>query len=126
MFASTVFAMGAPQGAAAADGGNMLVQFLPLILMFAVFWFLLIRPQQKRAKAHKEMLSNLKKGDRIITQGGFLGRIIEIDEEQILLECGEAKLRMSRAAVGGVLQDVGNKSDKAEKPAKGADNKEGK
>lgn len=126
MFASTVFAMGAPQGAVPADGGNMLVQFMPLILMFAVFWFLLIRPQQKRAKEHKAMLSNLKKGDRVITQGGFLGRIIEIDDEQILLECGEAKLRMSRVAVGGLLQDATGKNDKAEKSAKAADNKEGK
>ena len=126
MFASTVFAMGAPQGAVPADGGNMLIQFMPLILMFAVFWFLLIRPQQKRAKAHKEMLSNLKKGDRIITQGGFLGRIVEIDDEQILLECGDAKLKLSRVAVGGLLQETNGKSEKAEKPAKVADNKEGK
>lgn len=123
MFASTVFAMGAPQGAAPADGGGMLLQFMPLILMFAVFWFLLIRPQQKRAKAHREMLANLKRGDRIVTQGGFIGRILELDDEQLLLECGEAKLRLSRVAVGGLLQEQNGKTEKA---PKGDDNKEGK
>ena len=126
MFASTVFAMGAPQGGAPADAGGMLFQFMPLILMFAVFWFLLIRPQQKRAKAHREMLSNLKRGDRIITQGGFIGRILEIDEEQILLECGDSKLKLSRAAVGGLLQESNSKAEKSEKPAKGDSTKEGK
>ncbi|WP_300786393.1 preprotein translocase subunit YajC [uncultured Desulfovibrio sp.] len=104
MFHSIAFAMGTPQaGGAPASGTDMLVQFLPLILMFAIFWFLLIRPQQKRAKAHKQMLSELKRGDRIMTSGGFIGRILEIDDEQILLECGEAKLRLNRGAVGAVL-----------------------
>ena len=57
--------MGTPQaGGAAPSGGDMLMQFVPLILMFAIFWFLLIRPQQKRAKAHKQMLAELKRGDQ--------------------------------------------------------------
>ncbi|WP_297227185.1 preprotein translocase subunit YajC [uncultured Desulfovibrio sp.] len=113
MFHSIAFAMGTPQaGGAPASGTDMLVQFLPLILMFAIFWFLLIRPQQKRAKAHKQMLSELKRGDRIMTSGGFIGRILEIDDEQILLECGEAKLRLNRGAVGAVL----DKNGKAEEP----------
>lgn len=108
MFHSIAFAMGTPQaGAAPASGTDMLVQFLPLILMFAIFWFLLIRPQQKRAKAHKQMLSELKRGDRIMTSGGFIGRILEIDDEQILLECGEAKLRLNRGAVGALLEKNG-------------------
>ena len=68
----------------------MLMQFFPLILMFVIFWFLLIRPQQKRAKAHKAMLAALKKGDYVISSAGLLGRIVEIDEETVLLECGES------------------------------------
>lgn len=114
MFESLVYAMGAqPQAGAGPDGGmGMLMNFAPLILMFLIFWFLLIRPQQKRAKAHKQMLEALKRGDRIITQSGLLGRILEIDDEKILLECGEAKLRMSRAAVAGLLDDKAAKEDK--------------
>lgn len=106
MFESIAFAMGTPQagGEAAGDMGSMLTQFLPLILMFVIFWFLLIRPQQKRAKAHKQMLSELKRGDHVVTSSGIIGRILEIDDEQVLLESGDSKLRVSRAAIGGVIQ----------------------
>ena len=108
--------MGTPQaGAAPASGQEMLMQFLPLIVMFVIFWFLLIRPQQKRAKAHKQMLAELKRGDHIMTSSGLLGRILEIDDEQVLLECGEAKLRVSRSAVGGVVPAKGSKDAKEEK-----------
>ena len=96
--------MGTPQaGGATPEGTDMLMQFLPLILMFVIFWFLLIRPQQKRAKAHKQMLSELKRGDHVVTSSGIIGRILEIDDEQVLLESGDSKLRISRAAVGGLL-----------------------
>lgn len=104
LFESIAFAMGTPQaGAGAPEGTDMLMQFLPLILMFVIFWFLLIRPQQKRAKAHKQMLSELKRGDHVVTSSGIIGRILEIDDEQVLLESGDSKLRISRAAVGGLL-----------------------
>ena len=109
LFVSEAFAMAPPQGAAGAApcGTDMLMQFFPLILMFVIFWFLLIRPQQKRAKAHKAMLAALKKGDYVMTSAGFVGRILEIDDEYVLIECGEAKLRMSRAAVGSLIDKDG-------------------
>ncbi|WP_366938387.1 preprotein translocase subunit YajC [uncultured Desulfovibrio sp.] len=93
----------------------MLMQFMPLILMFLIFWFLLIRPQQKRAKAHKQMLAELKRGDHVITGSGLIGRILEIDDEQVLLECGEAKLRVSRGAIGGLMSGKSGKEEKEEK-----------
>lgn len=106
LFESVAYAMGqAPQGGQAASTTDMLVQFVPLILMFAIFWFLLIRPQQKRAKEHKKMLSELKRGDRVLTAGGMVGRILELDENTMLLECGEAKLRMTRGAISGLWQE---------------------
>lgn len=115
MFESIAFAMGTPQaGGAAPEGTDMLMQFLPLILMFVIFWFLLIRPQQKRAKAHKQMLSELKRGDHVVTSSGIIGRILEIDDEQVLLESGDSKLRISRAAVGGLIQSKST-ADPAEK-----------
>ena len=110
LFVSEAFAMAPPQGAAGAaapSGTDMLMQFFPLILMFVIFWFLLIRPQQKRAKAHKAMLAALKKGDYVMTSAGFVGCILEIDDEYVLIECGEAKLRMSRAAVGSLIDKDG-------------------
>lgn len=114
MFESLVYAM-APGGAGgeSAEGSNMLMQFLPLILMFVIFWFLLIRPQQKRAKAHKQMLAELKRGDNVVTSSGIIGTILEIDDEQVLLESADSKLRVSRAAIGGIVQSrAADSSDK--------------
>lgn len=93
----------------------MLMQFLPLILMFVIFWFLLIRPQQKRAKAHKQMLSELKRGDTVVTSSGIIGKILEIDDEMILLESADSKIRISRGAVGGLAQLASGKKGQAEK-----------
>lgn len=109
MFESVAYAMGTSQaGAAPASGTDMLMQFLPLVVMFVIFWFLLIRPQQKRAKAHKAMLSELKRGDHVVTSAGLIGRILEIDDEQVLLESGESKLRVTRGAVGGLMPGKGD------------------
>ena len=64
--------------------------FLPLILIFAVFYFLLIRPQQRKVKQHKEMLSNLKRGDKIITSGGIIGTINKVaDSRELTVEVSE-------------------------------------
>jgi preprotein translocase subunit YajC len=76
-------AMAADAGAA---GGIM--QFLPLIVVFVVFYFLLIRPQQKRTKEHKAMLEALQKGDEVVTAGGILGKVKEIDENFVSIDVG--------------------------------------
>lgn len=80
--------------------------FVPLILLFVVFYFLLIRPQQKQQKARKEMLSNLKKGDRVVTIGGIYGVIKEIDETAISLRVADnLNLKFARASVDRVIED---------------------
>ncbi len=80
--------------------------FIPLVLLFVVFYFLLIRPQQQQQKRRKEMISSLKKGDRVVTIGGIHGVIKEIDENFISLKVGEnVNLKFSRAAVDRVLTD---------------------
>jgi preprotein translocase subunit YajC len=104
---------GPPQGGAPAGGTDMLMQFLPLILMFAIFWFLLIRPQQKRAKEHKKMLSELKRGDHVLTSSGLVGRILEIDDDEATIECGEARLRVTRGSIGGKLQGRAGRAPEA-------------
>ncbi len=82
------FAMGA-QGGAGGEG-NPLVAFLPLIILFVIFYFLLIRPQQKKAKEHREMLGSLQKGDYVVTGGGLYGRITSISEDDVLtLDLGD-------------------------------------
>ncbi len=80
--------------------------FVPLILLFVVFYFLLIRPQQKQQKARKEMIGSLKKGDRVVTIGGIYGIIKEIDEAVISLRVADnLNLKFSRAAVDRVVED---------------------
>jgi len=85
--------------------GNILATLAPFILMFVVFYFLLIRPQQKRQKAIREMHSNLQKGDKIVTIGGLHGTIDSIDEEKVVLLVDESrKLTYDRGAVREVVK----------------------
>ena len=72
-----------------------------LLLMFAVFYFLLIRPQQKRNKEHKAMLDALGKGSYVITSGGLLGRIVDLEGDILVIDLGETKVRMPRGFVSG-------------------------
>ena len=64
-----------------ADGGNIFVSLMPLVLIFGVFYFLLIRPQQKRQKAHRESVNALERGDKVLTGGGLYGKIVKIVDE---------------------------------------------
>ena len=72
------------QTAQATGGQSFIIQLLPLILIFVVFYFLLIRPQQKRVKQHKEMVSSLKVGNQIITSGGILAKIVKVDDDNFI------------------------------------------
>ena len=110
LMASTAWAMGTAEKAGGAGGegagglGGLLSSPLPmLILMFVIFYFLLIRPQQKKAKAQREMLSNLRKGDNVITSGGIYGKITGIDDQVVVLEIApQVRVKMNRASVSGV------------------------
>ncbi|MDA3916954.1 MAG: preprotein translocase subunit YajC [Deltaproteobacteria bacterium] len=101
---SVAHAMGQTGGAGQAGG---IAGFLPIIILFVIFYFLLIRPQQKKAKEHKAMISNLKKGVRIITSGGIYGTIISIDDTTIGLEIAEKiKIKITRGNVAAVVSDT--------------------
>ncbi|MFY7666876.1 preprotein translocase subunit YajC [Flavobacterium sp.] len=78
---------------------DKLLSILPYILMIGVFYFLMIRPQQKRAKAEREFESNLKVGDRIITKSGIHGKIAELAETTVVVETMSGKLKMERSAI---------------------------
>ncbi len=94
---NTAYAMGA--GQQAGQEGNLLASLAPFALIFLVFYFLLIRPQQKKAKEHKAMLAALKKGDAIITAGGMFGRIVEIRDDLAVIDLGETKVTMTRGSI---------------------------
>lgn len=100
MFVSTAHAMGSAGGQAA--GGEAWMQFAPLLLMLAIFYFLLIRPQQKKAKEHRAMLQALRKGDTVITNAGFIGRIVELDDDVLVLDLGETKVQIGRGYIAGL------------------------
>ncbi len=106
-----IFAMGAdPEG----GGGNPLAAFVPLILMFAIFYFLLIRPQQKKAKEHRNVLANLKRGDNILTNGGVYARISDIQNDVLTLEIGDkTTIKANRNYIAG-LADPNQDSVKRE------------
>jgi preprotein translocase subunit YajC len=83
----------------------------PLVLMFALFYFLLIRPQQKRQKAIATMQNELKKGDKIVTIGGLHGFIDSIDENTVVIKCGDgSRLTYDRQAIREVVEKAGEKS----------------
>ncbi|MBI5639086.1 MAG: preprotein translocase subunit YajC [Nitrospirae bacterium] len=104
MLTDLAYAMGPnPQGAQGQGGG--LMGFLPLVLIFVIFYFLLIRPQQKRAKEQKTMLDNLKKGDKVITSGGEYGVIEEVRPNTVTVKIAEnVRVKYGRAYIAAIRQ----------------------
>lgn len=92
------------QGGAAGAAPPALVQFLPLLLIFVVFYFVLIRPQQQKAKEHESMLANLKRNDSIVTSGGIHGRIMELAEGTVVVEIApNVRVRVDRPQIASLL-----------------------
>ncbi len=89
----------------AGGGGDTLMQFLPLILIFVVFYFLLIRPQQKKMKTHREMIASVRRGDRVITGGGMIGQVIKvINDAEVDVQIAEGvKVRMLKSTITDVI-----------------------
>ncbi|MHB8765737.1 MAG: preprotein translocase subunit YajC [Deferrisomatales bacterium] len=101
LFPSAAHAMGTQGGS--QDPMQSLMGMLPLILMFAIFYFLLIRPQQKRAKEHKAMLEALKRGDDVVTSGGLYGKVAGITDDVVSLEVApNVKVRVQKGAIGQI------------------------
>ncbi len=90
-------------------GGFDIAAFLPLILIFVVFYFLLIRPQQKKVKQHKEMVSALRRGDRVVTAGGIIGTVSRIvSDSEVVVEIAEGvKARVMRNTITDVMAKTG-------------------
>ena len=106
-------------GGGAGQGGGGFSAFIPLILMFVIFYFLLIRPQQKKSKDHREMIKNLRKGDRIITGGGIHGRITGMGETTLTVEIADkVRVKVNRGNITSLVQPTSQaqtqKSDKTD------------
>jgi preprotein translocase subunit YajC len=100
-----------PAYAQSADGGamGMVMQLAPLLLIFAVFYFLLIRPQQKKQKEHREMMAGLKRGDRVLTAGGIIGKIVTVKEgvDEVEVEISQnVRVSVLRGTIADILKPV--------------------
>jgi preprotein translocase subunit YajC len=106
-------AHGAPQGGGA--GGLLNGMAIPLLLMFGIFYFLIIRPQSKKAKELQKMLSELKKGDDVVTQGGLIGKVSGLKDNELTLQLQEGvRVRVLRSAVTGLYTGATSSSAKSE------------
>jgi preprotein translocase subunit YajC len=83
--------------------GALVVVFVQIAALIAIFWFLLIRPQRQQQKQHEALLQGLKKGDEVVTAGGVVGRIVHIKEDRLTIESGEARLIVERERVARVV-----------------------
>ncbi|AUH33916.1 preprotein translocase subunit YajC [Paracoccus tegillarcae] len=98
MFATPAYAQ------AAGGGAGAIAQFIPLILIFAIMYFLMIRPQQKRVKQHRELVAALKKGDQVVTQGGVIGKVTSVRDDELEVEIASGvKVRVVRSTITTVL-----------------------
>ena len=97
--------------AAGAGGTDMLMSLLPFVLIFVIMYFLILRPQQKKVKAHQELVKNIRRGDTVITSGGLIGKVVRVvDDSEIELQLGEGvKVRQLR----GLITDVRAKGEPA-------------
>lgn len=102
LFVSTAWAMGpAPEGG--QGPGGALTGLLPLILIFVIFYFLLIRPQQKKAKEHKQMIEAVKKGDKVVTSGGVYGLVESVSQNTVTLKIAEnVKVKFGKAYIAAI------------------------
>jgi preprotein translocase subunit YajC len=91
--------------AGGAPVGFDLISLMPLLLIFVVFYFLLIRPQQKKMKAHRDMVAALKRGDRVLTAGGIIGTVVKVEDDSTLLVdiAKEVRVRVARSTISEVL-----------------------
>lgn len=100
LFISNAYA----EGAAAAPQGGGFLEFLPLVALLAVFYFLILRPQQKRAKEHKALMEALQKGDEVVTVGGVLGKVTKVGEENVAIEVADnVVMQVQKMAIQNVL-----------------------
>ena len=99
MFISPAYA----QASGGSPGGDLMT-FLPMIAIFVVFYFLLIRPQQKKQKEHQAMLSKIAAGDEVVTAGGILGRVVEVGEQFLTLEIADnVRIKVQRFQVSSLV-----------------------
>ena len=100
---------------AAAPAGGAFIQFLPLILIGIIFYFLLIRPQNQRLKAHRLMLSEIVRGDKIVTNGGLIGKVKKVADDELTVDFGGQSIQVVRSMVADVRNKTAPANDTGKK-----------
>lgn len=109
---SQVLSLLSAAAAAGAEAPPAWMQFLPLVAMIAVFWFLIIRPQMKRQKDHQTKVSGLKKGDQVLTGGGLLAKVIKVDDHYAELELGpNVRVKALKSTIADIVPPAGAAND---------------
>jgi preprotein translocase subunit YajC len=94
--------------APAAAATPVWIRWLPIVGMIAIYWFLLIRPQMRQQKAHREKIGGLKKGDQVVTAGGLVGKVLKVDEHYVDLELGQGvKVKAVKSTIGDIIPPGG-------------------
>lgn len=100
-----MFDMAFAQSAPGASGPSTLISFVPLVLVFVIFYFLLIRPQQRKAKEHRDMLGKLKKNDEVVTSGGIYGKVVASTDTVVTLEVApNVRIRVHRPQISEIIK----------------------
>lgn len=110
MFITEAFAQTGDIG----GGSSMLIQFLPIILIFVIMYFLILRPQRMKARAHQEMVANLRRGDTVVTSGGLIGKVAKVDDGELQVEVAEG-IRVK--VVRGMIAEVRAKGEPVKESA---------
>jgi preprotein translocase subunit YajC len=84
---------------APAQGGNPILSFMPMIILFVIFWVIVMVPQRRQAKAHQEMVASLQRGDQVVTAGGLIGEITAVKDDQVQLKSGQSTVVVERSKV---------------------------
>ncbi len=108
---SALLAMGPPASGGQQPAAPWYLQVFPFVLLLGVFYLALIRPQQKKAKEHAELLKNIRTGDKIITNGGVVGVVISVKETTLTLRSADAKMEVLKSAVSQVTERAGGPSE---------------
>ena len=105
---TAILAMASPSGQPGQPAAPWYVQMFPFILMIVVFYFILIRPQQKKAKQHQELLKQIKGGDKVVTSSGIIGTVISVKERSVSLRSADTKLEVLKSAIAEVTERSGD------------------
>jgi preprotein translocase subunit YajC len=108
-FTAPVAVMAAASGTAASSGAASFLSLAPLLLVFVVFYFLMIRPQQRRMKTLQASIEAVKKGDQVVTAGGLVGKVLKVDDTYVELELGtNVRVKAIKATIGDIIPPGGN------------------